>query len=110
MAGTRSSSTVRSTGATRQRVSSSTRDATPTRTSARQREKKKAKSGDVLTTVAEDNVVVDVDEVNGVVDFDVADDDDIAPPPLVERTNVTTDNTFPSDSAAAASNVASDGR
>jgi hypothetical protein len=115
MAGTRSSSNLRSTGATRQRASS-TRDATPTRSSARQREKKKAKSGDVLSTVAKDDVVVDGDVADDVVvNVDVADDDDITPPPLVQRTNGTTDNrtncnTFPSDSVAVASNVASDGR
>jgi hypothetical protein len=41
-----------------------TRDATPTRSSLRQREKKKAKSAKVLGTVAEDVVAVDVDDVD----------------------------------------------
>ena len=49
------------------------RDATPTRSSLRQREKKKAKSVEVLGTVAEDVVAVDLE------------DDDITAPPVPVR-------------------------
>lgn len=62
MAGTRSRATP-------------TRDATPTRTSARQRDKKKAKSGEVLGTVREE--VLDVDDMH------------IHPPPVPVRVHTT---------------------
>ena len=41
-----------------------TRDATPTRSSLRQREKKKAKSVEVLGTVAEEVAPIDVEDID----------------------------------------------
>jgi hypothetical protein len=66
-----------------------TQELTPTRSSLRQREKKKAKSGDVLSTVAE--VAEDDADIDSGVDVSVVDrGDDILPPPVPVQVATTT--------------------